>query len=132
MLPYGSKAQKDAGKKRPLICLGNNGNLQGRAKKGSITTCSDEWITTLAGIFEEEFSFKKEVAINNPFSGGFISNAHFWHKGIPWIQIEINRSLYEPDRSSTQSQEKILNCIIRLKEKVWNVMTTFWNRVQYL
>ena len=128
MLPYGSKDQKDAGKKRPLICLSNNGDLQGKAKKGSITTCSGEWITGLAGIFREEFSFDKEVAINNPFSGGFISNAHYWHKGIPWIQIELNRALYEPDASHALSQKETRARVLWLKEKVWTVLTTFWNR----
>jgi formiminoglutamase len=117
MLPYGSKDQKDAGKKRPLICLGNNGDLQGRAKKGSITTCSDEWIKALAGFFREEFSFNKEVTINNPFSGGFIANAHYWHKGIPWIQIEINRSLYEPDELSDHSQKVLQDRILLLKRR---------------
>jgi len=27
-------------------------------------------------------------------------NSHFWHTGVPWIQIEMNRSLYESDGSS--------------------------------
>jgi N-formylglutamate deformylase len=130
MLPYGSKDQKDAGKKRPLICLGNNGDLQGRAKKGSIATCPDEWIKTLAGVFREKFSLTKEVAINNPFSGGFISNAHYWRKGIPWIQIEINRSLYEPDESSAHRQKEILNRMLGLKENVWDVLTSFWGCLQ--
>ena len=130
MLPYGSADQKDAGKLRPLICLGNNGDRRGMARKGSIATCSVEWIATLAGVFKEEFSFEREVAINNPFSGGFIANAHFWHKGIPWIQIEINRSLYEPDGSSAHTPKEIHDRVIRLQEKIWNVLTTFWNRVQ--
>jgi len=129
MLPYGAADQKDAGKSRPLICLGNNGDRRGRDRKGSIATCSVEWITTLADVFNEEFSFDQEVAINNPFSGGFIANAHFWHKGIPWIQIEINRSLYEPDRSSAQTPEEIHDRVIRLHEKIWTVLTTFWDRV---
>ena len=130
MLPYGSADQKDAGKSRPLICLGNNGDRRGRARKGSIATCEGEWITTLEGVFREEFSFNREVAINNPFSGGFISNAHFWHKGIPWIQIEINRSLYEPDGSSPYTPKEIPDRVIWLQEKIWNVLTIFWNRVQ--
>jgi formiminoglutamase len=132
MLPYGSKEQKDAGKKRPLICLGNNGDLQGKAKRGSIATCPVDWITGLAGIFREEFSFDKEVAINNPFSGGFISNAHYWHKGIPWIQIELNRVLYEPEVSPAPSQKETRARVVWLKEKVWTVLTTFWNRSGYL
>jgi len=129
MLPYGSKDQKDAGKKRPLVCIGNNGDLHGRAKKGSISTCSDGWITALAGVFRDEFSLDKEVAINNPFSGGFISNAHYWHKGVPWIQIEINRSLYEPDGLSDLTQKEVQDRILRLKEKIWNVLTYFWDSV---
>jgi formiminoglutamase len=130
MLPTGSTFQKDAGKVRPLICLGNNGDRQGRAKKGSIATCSTEWITLLADIFTEEFPAGSEVAINNPFSGGFISNAHYWHKGIPWIQIEVNRSLYEPDEPPAHPDHEIQDRSIRLREKIWNVLTSFWNRVR--
>jgi formiminoglutamase len=130
MLPYGSAFQKDAGKVRPLICLGNNGDRQGREKKGSITTCSAEWITSLANIFMDELSVGKEVAINNPFSGGFISNAHYWHKGIPWIQIEINRSLYEREGASAHPDYEIPDRCIRLREKIWNVLASFWDRVR--
>jgi formiminoglutamase len=130
MLPYGSESQKDAGKARPLICLGNNGDRQGRAKKGSITTCSEEWMSTLAGVFKEEFSLDKEVAVNNPFSGGFISNAHYWHKGIPWIQIEINRALYEPAPASSCSGNDTDDRAFLVKEKIWKVLTVFWDRVR--
>jgi N-formylglutamate deformylase len=130
MLPFGSASQKDAGKSRPLLCLGNNGDRRGRARKGSIATCSEEWITALAEIFKEEFSCGNEVAINNPFSGGFISNAHFWHKGIPWIQIEINRSLYEPDGSTARYAKENDDRVICLRETVWKVLTTFWDRVR--
>jgi len=129
MLPYGSEHQKDAGKARPLICLGNNGDRQGRAKKGSIATCSEEWMSTLAGFFMDEFSLDKEVALNNPFSGGFISNAHYWHKGVPWIQIEINRNLYEPAQSSPCYGDDTNNPARRLKERIWKVLTGFWDRV---
>jgi formiminoglutamase len=130
MLPYGSVTQKDAGKLRPLICLGNNGDRQGRARNGSIATCSEEWITALAVVFREEFSFDNEVEINNPFSGGFISNAHYWHKGVPWIQIEINRSLYEPDRTAIQNKNEIHEGVTLLREKIWKVLTVFWNRIR--
>jgi formiminoglutamase len=127
MLPYGSEYQNDAGKVRPLVCLGNNGDRRGKAGKGSITTCSEEWISLLARVFREEFNLGKEVAINTPFSGGFISNAHYWHKGIPWIQIEINRSLYEPDPSSGSPEEDYYERAAGLGEKIWTVLTTFWD-----
>jgi N-formylglutamate deformylase len=129
MLPQGSAHQKDAGKARPLICLGNNGDRRGRARKGSIVTCSEEWIAALAGVFREEFSFRSEVAINIPFSGGFISNAHYWHKGVPWVQIEINRALYEPDPSSSRHDNDGDDRVLRLKEQIWHVLTVFWDRV---
>ena len=129
MLPVGSENQKDAGKARPLICLGNNGDRRGRARKGSIATCSAEWIAKLANGFKEEFSLKKEVAINNPFSGGFISNAHYWHKGIPWIQIEVSRALYEPPLNSPRPEENTRDRAIELRERIWKVLTVFWDRV---
>ena len=129
MLPHGSENQKDAGNARPLICLGNNGDRKGRAKKGSITTCSEEWIHGLAGEFKKEFPQPGAVAINNPFSGGFIANAHYWHKGIPWIQIEINRALYETASSSPRPDKEADDHVLLLKEKIWKVLTVFWDQV---
>jgi N-formylglutamate deformylase len=129
MLSFGSVHQKDAGKPRPLICLGNNGDRRGRAKKGSITTCSEELVTVLAAVFEEEFTQENAVAINNPFSGGFIANAHFWHKGVPWIQIEVNRALYEPALSSSLPVRETDDRVLQLREKIWKVLTAFWDRV---
>ncbi len=125
MLPYGSENQTDAGKPRPLICLGNNGDRRGRARKGGIATCSGECVTALAGAFREEFSLGDEVAINTPFSGGFISNAHFWHKGIPWIQIELNRALYEPDPSSLHPDQVTRERALLLRDRIWRVLRTF-------
>jgi len=95
MLPVGSENQIDAWKCRPLICLGNNGDSHGSERNGTLTTCSEEWIHILVECFSKEFPSEDAVALNTPFSGGFISNAHFWRKGIPWIQIEINRILYD-------------------------------------
>ncbi|MDD4136850.1 MAG: N-formylglutamate amidohydrolase [Methanoregula sp.] len=130
MLPVGSMEQNDAGKTRPLICLGNNGDRKGRAKKNSIATCPESWINALADGFREEFS-DSVVAINNPFSGGFISNAHYWRKGIPWIQIEVNRSLYEPEPASgTGKIPGRDETVAVLRERIWHVLTTFWDRCE--
>jgi N-formylglutamate deformylase len=130
MLPYGSENQKDAGKIRPRICLGNNGDLRGRARKGSIATCSGKWIAALAGVFKEEFPQKNAVTLNNPFSGGFIANAHFWHKGVPWVQIEVNRALYEPELSSMGHDDDAYEQATALREKIWKVLTIFWDQVR--
>jgi formiminoglutamase len=126
MLPSGSKNQKDAGRQRPLICLGNNGDHAGRAKAGSLATCSSEWISVLAELFREEFPGEDTVAINHPFSGGFISNAHYWHKGIPWIQIEVNRRLYESSQPGS-SGETDNGRVLLVRELIWRVLVRFWN-----
>ena len=124
MLPQGSAEQLDAGKKRPLICLGNNGDTYGNPVKGGLITCPVEWVTTLEHYFREEMGEFGPVAINDPFSGGFIANAHFWRKGVPWIQIEVNRSLYEP----TPKSEPVLS-VPELRERIWGVLETFWRDV---
>ncbi len=98
MLPVGPPGQRDAGKKRPLVCLGNNGDRLGNAKPGLLSTCPAPVIQALASAFSQLFPGEGNVAINTPFSGGFISNAHYWHKGVPWIQVEINRGLYESEK----------------------------------
>ena len=86
-------------------------------------------MNTLAAVFKEEFALTSEVAINDPFSGGFISNAHYWHKGIPWIQIEINRFLYEPAQSSRGAEDETGDLTLLLKEKIWKVLTVFWDSI---
>jgi N-formylglutamate deformylase len=129
MLPFGSCGQNDAGKDRPAICLGNNGDRSGRAKKGSIATCPQETIQALAASFRETFSLTKEVAVNNPFSGGFITNAHYWRKGVPWVQVEVNRSLYENGdlraRQGTAPPDPVR--IRQLRKQVWQAITAFWD-----
>ena len=129
MLPYGSPEQSDAGKCRPLICLGNYGDLNGQAKAGSIITCPADWINRLADEFRKEFPGADAVAINTPFSGGFISNAHYWRKGIPWIQIEVNRSLYERGGAPTGPQDLMDGQILALRSRIWSVLTRFWDGI---
>jgi formiminoglutamase len=128
MLPLGMGDQKDAGRERPLICLGNNGDMKGRAKKNGIATCPEDGIRALADEFRSEFALEREVAINNPFSGGFIANAHYWRKGVPWIQIEINRKLYEqaPHSSAARSHDFCMT-VPQLRNRIWRVLTRFWD-----
>nr|WP_319537621.1 N-formylglutamate amidohydrolase [uncultured Methanospirillum sp.] len=125
MLPTGSVNQIDAGKPRPLICLGNNGDCQGDEREGTLATCNREWIHLLAECFRKEFPSEDAVTLNKPFSGGFISNAHFWRRGIPWIQIEVNRILYEPDPASPGSGTTMEERAILLRERIWNVLSHF-------
>ena len=129
MLPYGSAVQKDAGRSRPMVCLGNNGDGRGNSRQGSMVTCPAAWIEALADAFRDGFSFDKEVVLNEPFRGGFISNAHYWHKGIPWVQIEISRALYGCSGSAVNNPEKTREQVRVLKEKIWKVLAAFWKRV---
>jgi len=129
MLPYGSAEQNDAGKCRPLICLGNYGDENGQAKPGSLTTCPPDWIVHLAESFREEFCGTGEVAINTPFSGGFISNAHYWRKGIPWIQIEVNRALYERENSPISHSAVREKHVTELRRRIWQILARFWDAI---
>jgi formiminoglutamase len=84
MESVGPAISPDQGKHRPLICLGN---VDGKS-------CSNEWVERLAECIRESFQLKKEdVKINQPFAGGYITQKYGNHP-IPWIQVEMNRSLY--------------------------------------
>lgn len=129
MLGYGPPLKVDAGKERPLICLGNNGDYTGDPRPGKLVTCSPAWIRRLAELFREEFP-GGEVAINNPYAGGFISIAHYWHRGVPWIQVELNRSLYESGERDDPVPGVIdIPRVIELRETIWSVMTAFWEDI---
>jgi N-formylglutamate deformylase len=128
MTPVGAPRNHDAGKKRPLVCIGNNGDATGDPRPHALLTCPPEWVRSLAGTFREIYPGAGQVTLNEPYSGGFIPNAHYWHKGIPWIQLELNRSLYEeapgmhPGRVIVE-EERIRD----LHEIIWKVLTTFWD-----
>lgn len=97
MEPVGPPLARDAGRPRPAVCLGNHGEMRGEPRRGQLTTCRPAWIRRLAVHFRDAFP-RAEVAINRPFPGGFTPMAHYWHRGVPWVAIELNRGLYEaPD-----------------------------------
>ena len=128
MLPSGSCGQNDAGRPRPAICLSNNGDRRGRAKKDSVITCPEAWIVRLAGAFRASFPPGTDVAINTPFSGGFIANAHYWRKGVPWVQVEVNRALYENgDPMGRKNPAPDPARIRTVRENVWSALTLFWD-----
>jgi formiminoglutamase len=69
---------------RPMICLGNN---HGKA-------CDDQTVETLSACFREAFELEAhDVTVNKPFAGGYITRTH-GSRPIPWVQVEMNRSLY--------------------------------------
>lgn len=74
----------DTGRKRPLICLGN---VYGRS-------CSYKTVQRLAAAFRTAFSLEKfDITVNRPFNGGYITRTYGGNP-IPWVQVELNRSLY--------------------------------------
>jgi formiminoglutamase len=74
----------DPGEPRPLICLGNNHGQ----------SCPPEMTNQLAECFREGFGLEEnDVEINKPFAGGYITRK-YGEGPLPWVQIEMNRSLY--------------------------------------
>ena len=127
MLPEGPPTHRDAGRPRPLVCLGNNGDAEGNQRPGTLATCPAEWITALAGAFRKELGPEADVAINTPFSGGFITNAHYWHRGIPWIQVEVSRALYETGSADPATSSPDVDRARETGVLVWNALTRFWD-----
>jgi formiminoglutamase len=71
-------------RERPAVCLGN---AYGKSSDMHV-------MTKLARCFCRAFSLERhEVTFNEPFSGGYITRAYGMNP-IPWVQVELNRSLY--------------------------------------
>ncbi len=85
MLDKGPMGSKDAGEKRPDICISNRGNK----------TAAPELMQKIAEVLKIAFD-GAEVAINKPFLGGHIITFHGQNALVPWIQLEFNRSMYVP------------------------------------
>lgn len=74
----------DARRPRPLFCLSND---NGR-------TCPDDLMERLAGVISNAFEIgRSAVRFNDPFQGGYITRSHGGGR-LPWVQVEMNRSLY--------------------------------------
>lgn len=85
MAAVGPPISPDVGKKRNfMICLGNRNGK----------SCDLKLVKKLAECFQSEFSLKKkDIKINKPFSGGYIVQTYGMNP-IPWIQVEMNQTLY--------------------------------------
>jgi formiminoglutamase len=135
MLEFAPPIGPGKGAPRPLICLSNRGDARGEPTeaRGPIT-CPPRWIRRLAdefeGEFEDELAEGREVAINNPFSGGYNSQLHSKASGVPWIQVELNRKLY---LTSPFFNEDILAVkkerIEELRKRTWLVIKRFWQSI---
>ena len=129
MLPISPNSKDKLNSIRPLICLSNGGNKNGKtsSKKRKIT-CSPEWIQGLSDSFRKEFECEiGDVLINDPFLGGYISQFHYAKRRIPFIQIEINRKLYF--KKSYFDEENLMvkqERILELKGKIFNAILQFY------
>jgi formiminoglutamase len=127
MLPSGPPFHPDAGKPRPAVCLSNNGNPEGGRRPGTLSTCPADLINALAASFRENLPAGSEVLINRPFSGGFIINAHYWHMGVPFVQVEVNRGLYE---TGSGPGDSVVNHDLAKETGglIWQALAGFWDR----
>ncbi len=74
----------DCGSRRPLFCLSN--------RRGQ--TSSNESMTLLASCISEAYGIHRtSVRLNDPFLGGHITKT-YGNNPLPWIQVEMNRSMY--------------------------------------
>ena len=125
MLPRSPPVRMDAGQVRPLFCLSNRGDRNGMPlKRGALVTCPPEWLQALTRSFQAEFGDEGRVAMNDPFRGGFISVAHYRRRRIPWVQVEINRSLYESEDRQVKEEQ-----LIELRKRIFSAVTRFWDEI---
>ncbi|NTV00248.1 MAG: N-formylglutamate amidohydrolase [Methanoregulaceae archaeon] len=126
MLPSGPPTHPDAGKPRPAVCLSNNGDPEGKRRPGTLSTCPADLITALAGSFREQLPAGSVVLITHPFTGGFIINAHYWHMGVPFVQVEVNRGLYETGSGPGDSVVDIVRAE-KTRALIWQALAAFWD-----
>ncbi|MFC2076614.1 N-formylglutamate amidohydrolase [candidate division KSB1 bacterium] len=123
MAPVGPPYSRDPGRSRPLICLGN---VNGK---------SSDWSTieNLAECFRKTFSMgKSQVTLNDPFAGGYITKT-YGNEPLPWIQVELNRSLYLEHFPFLKSSFKMNKTKVeKLRRKVEKTLEMFCGRLLQL
>jgi N-formylglutamate amidohydrolase len=125
MLPHSPPVRMDAGRPRPLFCLSNRGDRNGKPQKpGSLVTCPPVWLQALARSFQAEFDGEGRVVMNDPFRGGFITVAHYRQRRTPWVQVEINRGLYEAEGREVDEAR-----LADLRERIFSAVAGFWDEI---
>lgn len=93
-------------------------------------TCPPEWLSALARSFQDEFDGEGRIAMNDPFRGGFISVAHYRRTRTPWIQIEVNRDLYETNGSGDPVVRRVdEDRLIEIRGRIFSAIVGFWEEV---
>lgn len=104
MAPIGAPLDADAGKLRPMFCVGNLGNENG---EGETISCPPAYVLALKASLEKVFANLelpegvKLVSINDPMPGGYVLRHHrpCYGSGTPWILLAFNRRLLVPDEA---------------------------------
>ena len=87
MAGQGPPVAPDAGRRRPLVCIGDG---EGACPRGWAEALVQGFARRIAG----------EVSLNRPFSGGHI--ARFHGREMPWVQIEISRAPFATDAEKAE------------------------------
>lgn len=118
MADIGPEIARDKGKKRPVFCLGTN-----HGQSCSIET-AEKFAQSLITVFKLK---KNDVLIDNPFSGGYIVK-NYGGNPLPWLQIEMNRSLYlSGPWFNDKKLEVTAERLKELKNKFRNTLELFLN-----
>jgi N-formylglutamate deformylase len=107
MAASGPPIGPDPGKVRPHLCLGD---CRGRSLPPG-------WMTCLARCFGEFFA-GFQVAVNEPFSGGYITRRHA--QEMPWVQLEISRA---PFLSAERKRARVIESLGKFVELLPTLQT---------
>lgn len=94
MAAFGPPVGPDPNVRRPMICLGDN---HGK-------TLPKKWMDDLCSCFEKQFP--GDVAINQPFSGGYITQTY--GQSFPWLQLEVSRT---DELDNLDKRDRVLNAL---------------------
>jgi formiminoglutamase len=100
MAATGPPVGPDAGRPRPALCLSTGDG-----------TCPADWIPVIQRAFEDAFG--ETVALNTPFTGGYIILSHSLE--VPWIQLELSR---RPFLSDPEKRGRILRALREICQRL--------------
>ncbi len=124
MLARAPQSSDHPGETRPLVCLSNRGDQNGEALDEPLTA-PPGMIRALGRFLEQQLTRLDRnravpvVRLNRPFNGGYITTKHGRAGHIPWIQVELNRSLYlsseplaaVPDQAANARIKSLQRCL---------------------
>jgi formiminoglutamase len=93
MAAHGPPVGPDPDQERPWVCLSSGDG-----------TCQRKWMDALTRSFDR--AFDRAPAINEPFSGGYITRTHAAE--MPWVQLELSRA---PFMSLREKRECVLRAL---------------------